>query len=101
MNLSPNVFQAVPTEDPASCVQGLAVEHQASGGAVWLDDVALGSFYTFQWKEEVHTITVMSRNSVGFSAKNSNMTLVRQPKRELTCQPSCCNTSLVCAFTWT
>ncbi|KAI4891910.1 hypothetical protein NFI96_029995 [Prochilodus magdalenae] len=75
------LFKTVPTEDPASCVQGLVVEHQASGGAVWLDDVALGSFYTFQWKEEVHTITVMSRNSVGFSAKNSNMTLVRQPKR--------------------
>ncbi|KAL6458143.1 hypothetical protein MHYP_G00333730 [Metynnis hypsauchen] len=76
------LFKTISTEDPASCVQGLVVMHQVLGGVVWSDDVALGSFYTFQWKEEVHTITVMSRNSLGFSAKNSNMTLVRQPKRQ-------------------
>ncbi|XP_072540345.1 leptin receptor isoform X2 [Salminus brasiliensis] len=77
------LFKTVPAEDPASCVQGLVVVHQASGGALWSDDVALGSFYTFQWIEEVHTITVMSRNSMGSSAKNSNMTLVRLPKRHI------------------
>uniref|UniRef100_A0A8B9JSH7 Fibronectin type-III domain-containing protein n=1 Tax=Astyanax mexicanus TaxID=7994 RepID=A0A8B9JSH7_ASTMX len=75
------LFKPIPAEGPSICVQGLVVEHQASGGILWSDDMTLGSFYTFQWKEEVHTITVMSYNSLGSSVKNSNMTLVRQPKR--------------------
>ncbi|XP_053087546.1 leptin receptor isoform X2 [Pangasianodon hypophthalmus] len=76
------LFKPLPAEEPASCVQGLVVMHQTSGGNVWSDDIAPSTFYTFQWREEVHSITVMSRNSLGSSAKNSNMTLVRQPKRQ-------------------
>ncbi|XP_062854239.1 leptin receptor [Trichomycterus rosablanca] len=72
----------IPAVDPDSCVQGLLVVHQTSGGSVWSDDAALGSSYTFQWGEEVHTVTVMSHNSVGFSARNRNMTLEHQPKRQ-------------------
>ncbi|XP_066519865.1 leptin receptor [Hoplias malabaricus] len=72
----------VPPGDPMSCVTGLVVEHQTSEGALWSDYIDLGSIYTFQWKEEVHNITVMSSNSLGSSAKNSNMTLVRRPKRK-------------------
>uniref|UniRef100_A0A4W4H029 Fibronectin type-III domain-containing protein n=1 Tax=Electrophorus electricus TaxID=8005 RepID=A0A4W4H029_ELEEL len=75
------LFKPIPAADPERCVLGLVVLHQASGGAVWSDDIDLGSFYTFHWKEDVHTITVMSHNSLGSSGKNSNLTLVRQPKR--------------------
>lgn len=49
---------------------------------MWSDDIPPSSFYTFQWREEMHSVTVMSRNSLGSSAKNSNMTLARQPKGE-------------------
>ncbi|KAK2858151.1 hypothetical protein Q7C36_006070 [Tachysurus vachellii] len=77
------LFKPLPEVEAASCVQGLVVVHQTSGGNVWSDDIiAPSSFYTFQWREEVHSITVMSRNSLGSSAENSNMTLVRQPKRQ-------------------
>ncbi|XP_076871066.1 leptin receptor isoform X2 [Brachyhypopomus gauderio] len=75
------LFKPIPAEDPAECVLGLVVLHQASGGTVWSDDIALGSFYTFHWKEDIHTITVISHNSLGSSGKNNNLTLVRQPKR--------------------
>ncbi|KAK3556758.1 hypothetical protein QTP70_016696 [Hemibagrus guttatus] len=77
------LFKPLPEVEPASCVQGLEVVHQTSEGNMWSDDIiAPSSFYTFQWREEVHSITVMSCNSLGSSAKNSNMTLVRQPKRQ-------------------
>ncbi|KAF7711805.1 leptin receptor isoform X1 [Silurus meridionalis] len=76
------LFKPFPAEEPASCVQRLIVVHQTSGGNVWSDDIAPSSFYTFQWGKEIHSITVISRNSLGSSAKNSNMTLVRQPKRQ-------------------
>ncbi|KAG7326283.1 hypothetical protein KOW79_009684 [Hemibagrus wyckioides] len=76
-------WKPLPEVEPASCVQGLVVVHQTSEGNKWSDDIiAPSSFYTFQWRKEFHNITVMSRNSLGFSAKNSNMTLVRQPKRQ-------------------
>ncbi|GAA6082056.1 leptin receptor isoform X1, partial [Tachysurus ichikawai] len=77
------LFKPLPEVEAAICVQGLIVVHQTSGGNVWSDDIiAPSSFYIFQWKEEVHSITVMSHNSLGSSAENSNMTLVRQPKRQ-------------------
>ncbi|TVK90654.1 Leptin receptor [Bagarius yarrelli] len=76
-------WKPLPERKPASCVQGFVVVHQTSGGNMWSDDIdAPSSFYTFQWREEVHSVTVMSRNSLGSSAKNSNMTLMRQPKRQ-------------------
>ncbi|XP_060775898.1 leptin receptor isoform X2 [Neoarius graeffei] len=98
------LFKPLPEEEAVSCVQGLVVVHQTSGGIVWSDDIAPSSFYTFQWREEVHNITVMSRNSLGVSAKNSNMTLVRQSKRQcvrwfhVTANASCVflSWSLVC-----
>ncbi|XDV35777.1 hypothetical protein PO909_005659, partial [Leuciscus waleckii] len=67
--------------DPYSCVEGLVIEHQASGGAVWSKETTLAQFHSFQWREEVHTVTVMSRNALGISTRNSNMTLLHQPKR--------------------
>lgn len=83
MSFSSFLLQPLPVEEPASCVEGLVVMHQTSGGIVWTENIAPSSFYTFQWSEDIHSITVMSHNSLGYSAKNNNMTLVRQPKREL------------------
>ncbi|XDV35775.1 hypothetical protein PO909_005658 [Leuciscus waleckii] len=73
--------QPVLSGDPYSCVEGLVIEHQASGGAVWSKETTLAQFHSFQWREEVHTVTVMSRNALGISTRNSNMTLLHQPKR--------------------
>ncbi|XP_051563114.1 leptin receptor-like isoform X1 [Myxocyprinus asiaticus] len=75
------IFKPVPA-DPYSCVEGLVILHQASGGAMWLNETTLASFHSFQWREDVHTVTVMSRNALGISTWNSNMTLLRQPKRQ-------------------
>ncbi|KAF5903183.1 leptin receptor isoform X1, partial [Clarias magur] len=98
------LFKPLPAEEAVSCVQGLVVVHQTSGGMVWSDDITPSSCYTFPWTEEVHSITVMSSNSLGSSAKNSNMTLVHRPKRQcvrwfhVTANASCVffSWSLVC-----
>lgn len=71
----------IPAPDPDSCVQGLVVEHRTSGGRAWSDQTTLDSFYTFEWTQEVHTVAVLSRNSVGLSSRNRNMTLVHGAKR--------------------
>ncbi|XP_051568745.1 leptin receptor-like isoform X1 [Myxocyprinus asiaticus] len=75
------IFKPAPAGDPYSCVEGLLIVHQASGGAVWSNETTLVSFHSFQWKEDAHTVTVMSRNALGISTRNSNMTLLHQPKR--------------------
>ncbi|XP_056114810.1 leptin receptor isoform X2 [Rhinichthys klamathensis goyatoka] len=75
------IFKPVLAGDPYSCVEDLVIEHQASGGAVWSKETTLAQFHSFQWRKEVHTVTVMSRNALGISTRNSNMTLLHQPKR--------------------
>uniref|UniRef100_A0A9J7WZ67 Leptin receptor n=2 Tax=Cyprinus carpio TaxID=7962 RepID=A0A9J7WZ67_CYPCA len=67
--------------DPYSCVEGLVIEHRASGRAVWSNETTLAQFHSFQWRKEAHTVTVMSRNALGISTQNRNMTLSHQPKR--------------------
>ncbi|KAJ8274499.1 hypothetical protein COCON_G00091240 [Conger conger] len=60
------------------CVTGIVVQHRTSGGAAWIEQLGLVSTYTFPWREEVHTITVLAVNSLGPSKRNTNMTLVRR-----------------------
>ncbi|XP_067229146.1 leptin receptor isoform X1 [Chanodichthys erythropterus] len=74
--------QPVLAGDPYSCVEGLVIKHQASGGAVWSNETTLAQFHSFQWRKEAHLVTVMSRNTLGISTRNSNMTLLHQPKRQ-------------------
>ncbi|XP_058635214.1 leptin receptor isoform X3 [Onychostoma macrolepis] len=81
-NVTLIIKQPVLAGNPYSCVEGLVIEHQASGIAVWSNETTLAQFHSFQWRKEAHTITVMSRNALGISARNRNMTLLHQPKRQ-------------------
>lgn len=78
-------LQPVLAGDSNSCVEGLVIKHQASGGVMWSNETTLARFHSFQWRKEVHTVIVMSRNSLGISTRNRNITLLHQAKRELTC----------------
>ncbi|XP_043098358.1 leptin receptor isoform X2 [Puntigrus tetrazona] len=75
------IIKPVQAGDSSSCVEGLVIEHQASGRAVWSNETAPAQFHSFQWRKEAHTVTVMSRNALGISTRNRNMTLLHQPKR--------------------
>ncbi|XP_067315892.1 leptin receptor isoform X2 [Pseudorasbora parva] len=75
------IFKPVLAGDPYSCVEGFVIKHQTSGGAVWSKETTLIQFHSFQWRKEAHTVTVKSRNALGISSRNSNMTLLYQPKR--------------------
>ncbi|XP_031430873.1 leptin receptor [Clupea harengus] len=76
------LFKPLPIEDPPQCVDGLVVQHQASGGAVWSSETAVGASHTFLLGQEPLTVTVMARNSVGNSSNNSILTLSKNPKRQ-------------------
>uniref|UniRef100_A0A673JC57 Leptin receptor-like n=1 Tax=Sinocyclocheilus rhinocerous TaxID=307959 RepID=A0A673JC57_9TELE len=80
-NVTLIIKQPVLAGDPYSCVEGLVIEHQASGRAVWSNETTLAQFYSFPWRKEAHTVTVISRNALGISTRNRNMTLLHQPKR--------------------
>uniref|UniRef100_A0A673KXD8 Leptin receptor-like n=1 Tax=Sinocyclocheilus rhinocerous TaxID=307959 RepID=A0A673KXD8_9TELE len=82
-NVTLIIKQPVLAGDPYSCVEGLLFEHQASGRAVWSNETTLVQFHLFQWRKEVHTVTVMSRNALGISTRNRNITLLHQPKRRV------------------
>uniref|UniRef100_A0A672LH84 Leptin receptor-like n=1 Tax=Sinocyclocheilus grahami TaxID=75366 RepID=A0A672LH84_SINGR len=80
-NVTLIIKQPVLAGDPYSCVEGLVIEHQASGRAVWSNETTLAQFYSFPWRKEAHTVTVMSHNALGISTRNRNMMLLHQPKR--------------------
>lgn len=75
------IFKPVLAGDSNSCVEGLVIKHQASGGVMWSNETTLARFHSFQWRKEVHTVIVMSRNSLGISTRNRNITLLHQAKR--------------------
>ncbi|KAI7807653.1 leptin receptor [Triplophysa rosa] len=75
------ILQPVEAGDPNSCAEGLVIVHHAAGGVVWSNETSLVPFYSFLWRRETHTVSVMSRNSLGVSTWNSNITLLHQPKR--------------------
>ncbi|XP_052455578.1 leptin receptor [Carassius gibelio] len=82
-NVTLIIKQPILAGDPYSCVEGLVFEHQASGRAVWSNETTLVQFHSFQWRKEAHTVTVMSRNALGISTRNRNITLFHQPKRRV------------------
>uniref|UniRef100_A0A8C1K9I2 Leptin receptor n=1 Tax=Cyprinus carpio TaxID=7962 RepID=A0A8C1K9I2_CYPCA len=82
-NVTLIIKQPVLAGDPYSCVEGLVFEHQASGRAVWSNETTLVQFHSFQWRKEAHTVTVISRNTLGISTRNRNITLLHQPKRRV------------------
>ncbi|XP_036375713.1 leptin receptor [Megalops cyprinoides] len=74
------LFMPAQREEHFCCVEGFVVQHQTSGGAVWSESVGLVSTYTFPWHKDVQTVTVLARNSLGTSSRNSNMILNRRSK---------------------
>ncbi|XP_067087950.1 leptin receptor [Osmerus mordax] len=74
------LFKHVSAVEPSNC-EDLVVQHQASGGAVVEEPIALVPSHRFEWRQEVHTVTVVARNPLGSSRQNINMTLDRHVKR--------------------
>ncbi|KAF7663963.1 hypothetical protein LDENG_00194070 [Lucifuga dentata] len=75
------LFEHLPVAEHSYCVDGFVVQHQHSSGAVTRERIELVSSYSFEWNQEVHTVTVEAYNSLGSSSNNINMTLERQPRR--------------------
>ncbi|KAJ8357265.1 hypothetical protein SKAU_G00200590 [Synaphobranchus kaupii] len=72
------LFVPLTREETLRCAKGFVVQHQTSAGTVWIERLGLISTYTFPWREEVHTVTVLAVNSLGPSTTNANMTLTRK-----------------------
>jgi hypothetical protein len=70
-------------EEQSYCVDGLVVQHQTSWGTIISEKIGMVSSHSFEWNQEVHTVTVEAFNSLGNSNNNIKMTLGRQFKREL------------------
>ncbi|XP_016886817.1 leptin receptor isoform X2 [Cynoglossus semilaevis] len=75
------LFEDLPTSRHSYCVDGFKIHHQTSTGPVISRSVELVSSYSFEWNQEVQTVTVEAYNSLGSSTNNINMTLEKPPKR--------------------
>ena len=75
-------LQHLPTEEQSYCVDGFVVQRQTSWGSIVSEKVDKVSSYSFEWNQEVHTVSVEAYNSLGSSTSNTKMTLERQFKRE-------------------
>ncbi|KAM9848864.1 leptin receptor [Aulostomus maculatus] len=75
------LFEHLPVFWSSYCVDGFVVQRMASGGSVTRDRIELVSSYSFEWNQDIQTVTVEAYNSLGSSTNNINMTLERQPKR--------------------
>ncbi|KAG7263503.1 hypothetical protein CRUP_014245, partial [Coryphaenoides rupestris] len=65
-----------PAEDHSYCVDGFVVQYQTSRGSiVGREKIDVVSSYSFEWNQEIHTVTVEAFNSLGSSASNTKMTL--------------------------
>ncbi|XP_071342277.1 leptin receptor isoform X2 [Trachinotus anak] len=75
------LFKGLSVSGKSYCVDGFMVQHQDSSGAVTREQIELLSSYSFEWNQELQTVTVEAYNSLGSSTNNINMTLERQHKR--------------------
>ncbi|XP_056132005.1 leptin receptor isoform X2 [Lampris incognitus] len=75
------LFKDMQLKGRSYCLDGFVIQHQTSGGAVFRERLEQAASYSFEWSQEVHTVTVGAFNSLGSSTNNINMTLDRQPKR--------------------
>lgn len=64
------------------CVDGFIVQHQTWNGSVLRKTIDSVSSYSFEWNQELQTVSVEAYNSLGSSSSNTNMTLEKQPKRK-------------------
>ncbi|KAL6108253.1 lepr [Pungitius sinensis] len=75
------LFEHLHIAGRSFCVDGFVVQFQASSGSVIREKIDTASSYSFQWDQELLTVTVEAYNELGSSTNNINMTLERQPKR--------------------
>ncbi|CAL8254996.1 unnamed protein product [Merluccius merluccius] len=75
------LLKHLPTEEQSYCVDGFVVQRQTSWGSVVSEKVDKVSSYSFEWNQDVHTVSVEAYNSLGSSTSNTKMTLERQFKR--------------------
>ncbi|XP_069009275.1 leptin receptor [Embiotoca jacksoni] len=75
------LFEHFPIPWNSYCVDGFIVQRQSSSGSVQRVQIERASSYSFEWSQELQTVTVEAYNSLGSSANNMNMTLEKQPKR--------------------
>ncbi|XP_048845324.1 leptin receptor-like [Brienomyrus brachyistius] len=74
-------FMPLEKEKPLCCVEGFLVELHNLSGQVWSNRLGLVAFYSFPWNESIRTVTVMARNDVGLSIRNTRMTLAPPTKK--------------------
>uniref|UniRef100_A0A669DPX0 Leptin receptor n=1 Tax=Oreochromis niloticus TaxID=8128 RepID=A0A669DPX0_ORENI len=74
------LFENFPPSGNSYCVDGFVVQRRSSSGSVLRETIELMSSYSFEWNQELQTVTVEAYNSLGNSRDNINMTLERQPK---------------------
>nr|QCO95273.1 leptin receptor [Channa punctata] len=75
------LFEQMPISGPSYCVDGFIIQLQASSGTVMREQIEVVSSYSFEWNQDLHTVTVEAYNNIGSSTNNINMTLENQPKR--------------------
>ncbi|XP_054458403.1 leptin receptor isoform X2 [Anoplopoma fimbria] len=75
------LFEHLQISGRSYCVDGFIVQYQASSSSVIREQIELASSHSFQWDQELQTVTVEAYNNLGSSTNNINMTLERQPKR--------------------
>ncbi|KAJ3598823.1 hypothetical protein NHX12_032787 [Muraenolepis orangiensis] len=75
------LLKHLPMEERSYCVDGFVVQHLTPGGSVVSEKIDMVSAYSFEWNQEVHTVTVAAYNSLGSSTANVKMTLDRRFKR--------------------
>ncbi|XP_019730859.1 leptin receptor-like isoform X4 [Hippocampus comes] len=71
----------LPKMSRSYCIDGYIVQQQTSNGIVKREKIELLSSYSFEWKQDLQSVTVEAYNSLGSSRKNMIMTLDRRPKR--------------------
>ncbi|XP_017276076.1 leptin receptor isoform X1 [Kryptolebias marmoratus] len=75
------LFEHFPAFRNSYCVDGFIVQHRTWNGSVLRTQIDLVSSYSFEWNQELQTVSVEAYNNVGSSSSNTNMTLEKQPKR--------------------
>ncbi|KAK9519589.1 hypothetical protein VZT92_022308 [Zoarces viviparus] len=75
------LFERLQISGRSYCVDGFIVQYQASSGFVTREKIDMASSYSFQWDQELQTVTVEAYNNLGSSTNNINMSLERHPKR--------------------
>lgn len=75
------LFEDLQIAGPSYCVDGFIIKHQPLNGSATEERIAPKPSYSFDWNQEVQTVTVETYNSLGRSTNNFNMTLNRQVRR--------------------